>query len=58
MPQDCMHGNAILCGYWIVIASSACAIPRHLNKEEKSKLSCFLKQCSSIGLGKTTQYVT
>ena len=31
--------------------------PRYLNKEEETKLSNFLKQCSSVGLGKTRQDV-
>ena len=29
--------------------------PRYLSQEEKNKLSTFLKQCSSVGLGKTRQ---
>ena len=31
--------------------------PRYLNQEEETKLSGFLKECSSIGLGKTRQDV-
>ena len=37
------------------VKQEASGRPRYLNKEEETKLSSFLKQCSSIGLGKTRQ---
>ena len=41
-----------LCGK---VKQEASGRPRYLNKEEETKLSSFLKQCSSIGLGKARQ---